>query len=200
MSKNWRVARRDRDTHAAARKPDGPDESTPDDASDAGGARTDDLLQQAEAAGQKHAPTSGGTLRDPKARGRSLREQLLAESEAHQQAVRRQLEAFDRGRRAEHALDLSQIELDKIGRALTEERATAERERRALAERDQAGRDEAGRELEELGERLRTEHENAIRVEGQRLEESRAALHAALDRARESSAAAEAALGGARET
>src|SRR5438093_1903857 len=129
---SWKIARRN-DPRAPA---PGAEEKSPDEDRRA---RTDDLVARAARADDDQGEADTGRRRsehgdvprrprppeDVDARERELRAQLVVQSEAHQEALRRELEATERVRRAEHALDLSRAELQQMERTLAAERTHA---------------------------------------------------------------------------
>src|SRR5438445_7829975 len=106
--------------------------------------RTSELLDRADRASgeSRDRGDAARPSRDRDLREQELRKQLIAESDAHQEALRRELEAVERLRLSERELELKQVALAQADRTLAAERARAAT---ALGELEQTLRDESKR-------------------------------------------------------
>src|SRR5438105_2960196 len=99
-------------------KPKGVDQAADEKPPD----RTSELLERAAtAAGDASSRDRGDATRssrDRDVREQDLRKQLIAESDAHQEALRRELEAVERLRLSERELELKQVALAQADRTL----------------------------------------------------------------------------------
>lgn len=148
------MARRRTEPHAPARRDADPVHRTAELVEEA--IRACDDFDAAHGSPGEPAATTGE---------RSLRQQLLAEVLAHQEAVRREIEAFERVRRASSDLEAVRAELHAAQNALTAMHATAERERAATAAHRPDPTAEALRSLEQLESKIRAEDAGALELE-----------------------------------